>query len=224
MRGKHYAIGSTAGLIDQKHAEKMGKAVFLFDWAIRRQTGVAPGNWGIVLYGRPISYHQIKSETRFPIRTLKRWMARLVDYGYIRIRRDRYGMAIFIANQKKFKNGQRQISTDFHSSRGASFGIPEVPEVAPLSTKSGTSGTKMESLNTIADNEIASRGAIPSLRSTVLNTPKIETTASANPAAVSIASLARKMQLPQITLSERDFKERVAELRKQAVKITERRA
>lgn len=112
MRGKGYSIGEKAGILDIKHVEAMGPARWLFSWAIRRQTGQKEG-FGVVLYGRPITYEMIKRDLGVPSRTIRRWMDRLTLQGYLKTRRHREGLIIFVAKEKKFKgNSYPDLTTE----------------------------------------------------------------------------------------------------------------
>jgi hypothetical protein len=138
LLGRHYNTGVTAGLIDQKHAKKMGgSALFLFLWAVRRQTSTTKDGWGVVLYGRDVTYQAIKRETNFPLRTLQRWMDLLISEGYLRTQLGQHGMKIFIAKQKKFKPGKRQISTGIPQARSPHVANLGTPRVANLNAKCG---------------------------------------------------------------------------------------
>jgi hypothetical protein len=85
QRKEDYWIGATGGLIEWKHYKRMGKAVWLFLHLLRCQTALSQSGEGVVYYGHPIKLESIRRETKgFPIRTLKEWVIRLRQQGYIR--------------------------------------------------------------------------------------------------------------------------------------------
>lgn len=81
---KHYWVGLKGGLIDAKHYRKMGDAIWLFAWIVWRQTAVKDGE-GIVNHGHAVTLERISQDTNgLPVRSIRRWMARLKREGYIR--------------------------------------------------------------------------------------------------------------------------------------------
>jgi len=94
---------------DGEHIRAIGKAAGLFDFLIDHQTD----SEGWVNYGKLISYSWI--ERRLPNcqpqRTLRRWMARLRDGGYVDVivRRSAHGMHVRILNQFKFPKVQLSL-------------------------------------------------------------------------------------------------------------------
>jgi hypothetical protein len=74
--------GLKANVIDWKHVRKMGKAIWLFGYLTTRQTALNKAGEGVVNYGHPLTLDTIRSDTKgIPIRTLKRWIARLKRNG-----------------------------------------------------------------------------------------------------------------------------------------------
>lgn len=96
-----WPVGARGGLIDEKHRLAMGEAVFLFMWCLLRQTGQKDG-WGIVLYGKPVTYEFIHEETGFPVRTMQSWMSLLVDAKYLKTERRPRGLVIYVGKAKKW--------------------------------------------------------------------------------------------------------------------------
>ena len=127
MKGKGYYIGERAGLLESKHIKAMGPSRWLFSWAIRRQTGISRDGWGIVLYGNDLTYDTIKSDLGAPIRTLQRWMSRLVSKGYFRTVIRPHGFKLFIAKPKKSQAGSG-AADDNSSTRFPQSGTPKVAD------------------------------------------------------------------------------------------------
>lgn len=133
-------VGIRADFISEKNRRALGPAIWLYLWCRWRQTD----NSGRVLYGRSISYRQIRSETGYPLRSLQRWMAKLQVKGYIELReaRDCFdGFHLRVTAGKKFFPRQREfafnvfqlpsttIHKNFHRPPAKSGGHPP-PKVA----------------------------------------------------------------------------------------------
>jgi hypothetical protein len=126
LRGKHLNSGIRGGLWEDEHLQRMGPAVWLFGWLVHRQTRERHGV-GLVLGGSPITYQIISQDTGMAVRTLKRWMARLVRGGYVSVKHTaQKRMVIQIAKAKKFGPQQLQFPQE-------QFSFPQVPFFAPKS-------------------------------------------------------------------------------------------
>jgi hypothetical protein len=107
VRGKHLNSGIRGGLWEVQHLQRMGRAVWLFGWLVHRQTREREGV-GLVLGGSPLTYQIMSEDTGMAIRTLKRWMACLVRFGYVQVTHTVHKrMVIRIAKAKKF--GPQQL-------------------------------------------------------------------------------------------------------------------
>lgn len=95
-------IGAKGGLIDAKHFERMGSAVWMFLYLLLRQTTLNPAGEGVVNYGHPLTLDTICSNTRgIPVRTIQRWIATLRRTGYIRTEiHSKHGITFWIAKGK----------------------------------------------------------------------------------------------------------------------------
>ena len=67
MSRSRFNIGLRSGLLDAKHVQAMGQALWLFGWYVDRQTDTA----GTVLGGRTIIWAEVKLGVND--RTLRRW-------------------------------------------------------------------------------------------------------------------------------------------------------
>jgi hypothetical protein len=96
----------------------MGNAVWLFGWLLLRQTTEGKDQ-GLVLRGKPITYHFIEQDTGFLIETVRRWLRTLRRAGYISTQQTRAGLRITIQKAKKFnrvlKTEQSQGCSDINS-------------------------------------------------------------------------------------------------------------
>jgi len=97
-------IGARGGLLDWKHVVQMDRSVFLFLWAVLRQTGRNKEGAGVVNYGKPLTLRQIADEMRAPYTTIKKWMTRQERNGYLSRRSfpDK-SFALLVCNEKKFR-------------------------------------------------------------------------------------------------------------------------
>lgn len=94
---REYNVGLHSGLLDAKHIEALGKAVWLFLWCVRRQTD----NEGWVLGGKVITARSIAGELNLPLRTVQRWLGQVEPYVEIS-RVTGTGLRLRVKNQKKF--------------------------------------------------------------------------------------------------------------------------
>jgi predicted transcriptional regulator len=126
--------GVVAGLIDGRHHKRLGAAWMLFQWCIMRQTGqgINPATGkeeGVVCRGSAVSYADIAQEMNCSRGSVRDWMRRLIAQKYIRTKRDRRGIYVYVLNPKKFRvskvqqseqaqsvgNGTRRVSKVQHS-------------------------------------------------------------------------------------------------------------
>jgi hypothetical protein len=101
MREKNFNTGLRGTLFEAQHCRRMGAAVWLYGWLVLRQTGQKDG-FGLVLGGKPVSYHEIEEETGYPRKTMERWMSVLRSGGYIETNAAPGGVIIRITKAKKF--------------------------------------------------------------------------------------------------------------------------
>lgn len=92
-------IGLQDGLLEQKHMDKLGIAMWLFSWLVRRQT-----RNGKVLGGKPITYQDFAKD--FPNvnrRTYIRWLSLVETGGYVKLIRTPRGYIIEVSKNKKWQ-------------------------------------------------------------------------------------------------------------------------
>lgn len=123
MGMKGFGIEIKNNLLEPKHVENMGQAVWLYMWLVDKMTSISEEGIGRVLGGRPVKYDEIKLELGISKNTYSRWIARLLKYPYIETTLAPYGIVFrvlkaykrFTKNQKRFtindtrftKNGER---------------------------------------------------------------------------------------------------------------------
>jgi len=107
-------IGVESGLLEYKHFEAMGSAVWLFMWLVHRQTRKS----GLVLGGMPLNYQEIASRMGpgYKPRLVRLWLDRLRQTGYVSISHLSYKM-LRVTVMKPKKWGAEQRRFDFATPR-----------------------------------------------------------------------------------------------------------
>lgn len=88
----------SSGLIDPKHVNRIGTALWLFLWCIDRQTGPH----GLIFGGRPVTLAEIAEALPYSHRQIARQLAQLEEHGYITAKRRPSGLILRVNVQKKF--------------------------------------------------------------------------------------------------------------------------
>ena len=143
---KGFGIEIKNNLLDPKHIAKMSIAVWLYMWMIDHITSVDEGGIGKVLGGKPIKFEELELELGISMRTYRRWLSMLTNEGYINTKRTPYGIIISV-NKAYKKFGHK---TDVPKI------VSDVPKVAHLKTKSGTSNKTVQLDKTIDKTEQSS--------------------------------------------------------------------
>lgn len=98
---KGFGIYIKNSLLDPKHVEAMGQAVWLYMWFIDHMTSIDEKGVGKVLGGRPVKYEEIEKELGISQDTYTRWIARLEEYPYIITTRTPYGIVYKVLKADK---------------------------------------------------------------------------------------------------------------------------
>jgi predicted transcriptional regulator len=111
---KSYNIPITNTILEDKHFQAMGSALWLFIWCIDKMTKIDSEGNGKVLGGKPITYEEIKQVFNISRATYKRWMKALKDAGYISTIRTPNGVQIIVHKAKKgyIKSDGSKMNTD----------------------------------------------------------------------------------------------------------------
>ncbi len=138
-----YFISITNNLLEDKHFDRMGNAVWLYMWLIDRMTEISEGQ-GIVNFGNPITYEMVKLNfSSMGIRTYRRWVDELRDTGYINTSRSKYGLYITVNKAKKNFNKKAKSSSAKNAPsevpRSAKNGRSDVPKSVVRCAKNVTS-------------------------------------------------------------------------------------
>jgi hypothetical protein len=116
-------IGVQDGLLDPKHEEKMGNAIWLFLILIRWHTQKS----NFVLGGMPLTYDEISRRSGFPARKVRRWLNRLRKHDYIRVSYTNYKMMrLEIGKPKKWMPKQAPMQFPDHRPQTVNHDRPQV--------------------------------------------------------------------------------------------------
>lgn len=98
---KGYGIEIKNNLLEKKHHQSMGVAVWLYMWLIDHMTSINEDGLGKVLGGKPIKYEDVTKDLELNQKTYSRHVVMLRNGGYINTLRTPYGI-VFTVN-KAFK-------------------------------------------------------------------------------------------------------------------------
>ena len=143
---KGFGIEIKNNLLDPKHIEHMGIAVWLYMWCIDKMTSIDESGVGKVLGGKPIQYKEVGDELGISVRTYRRWVTLLVTGGYINTITAPHGL-IFYVNKAHKRFGKRYAENgtpapESSAKNGTPDGEPQMAQglqkMAHHTTKSGT--------------------------------------------------------------------------------------
>lgn len=161
-----YYIQITNNLLDKKHVNQMGSAVWLFMWLLDRMTSVNEEGVGKVLGGKPITYEEVEPCLGMSRRTYSRWIDTLREFDYIQTTRTPAGISIKVKKAKKSFGGYAKNGTS-ERKRDMPKMSSDVPKVAYRYAKNGTSNIRQykDNTKTIVNNGTrASRQTVTSIR------------------------------------------------------------
>lgn len=98
---KGFGIYVKNNLLEAKHIDSMGEAVWLYMWVLDKMTSVNENGMGKVLGGKPITHDMVAEDLGIELRRYQRWIKRLRDAGYIRTLRTPYGQVITVNKAEK---------------------------------------------------------------------------------------------------------------------------
>lgn len=102
---KGFGIYVKNDLLDPTHWQAMGVSIWLYLWLLDKMTSVSEEGIGLVLGGKPIKHEDVAAELGLPRATYKRYVATLVEAGYISTLRTPHGLVIRVHKASKiFKN------------------------------------------------------------------------------------------------------------------------
>ena len=93
-----YYISVSEGILEKKHCEKIGSAIWQFLWCINKITKVDENGMGWVLGGKPVKLEDLQIGCR---KTNSRNLQRLKKNGYLDLKHAPYGIIIKVIKAKK---------------------------------------------------------------------------------------------------------------------------
>lgn len=115
---KGFGIEIKNDLLEKKHVEGMGQAIWLYMWLIDKMTSINEKNIGLVLGGKSIKYEEIKKDLGISKNTLTRWTKILLKYPYIITIRTPYGTVYKVLKAKKrFTKKVKRFTNNEESNR-----------------------------------------------------------------------------------------------------------
>lgn len=122
-----YYITIKNELLEAKHVEAMGPAVWLYMWLIDKVMAINENGLGKVLNGRPVTYEAVAEDLGVTVRTYRRWVSDLRAAGYIKTIQAPYGLVVTVTKAEKMW-GQKASSRNaemFPDERSAKSGTPK---------------------------------------------------------------------------------------------------
>ena len=146
------------GVLEPRHLKNLGPAFPLFVWLIDRTTKEHEGV-GVVLSGRQVTAEEIAKSMGVDERTIRRWMERLVLYGYIERTLTPHGYTIRVMKSCKFPKRPGVVGQDCPTTEGS--GRTEVPGVVgqECPTWSDKNARRKSSSKQLSKQEAVSSGA-----------------------------------------------------------------
>lgn len=112
---KGFGIYVKNNLLEPKHYQNMGEALWLYLWLLDKMTSVNEHGMGKVLSGKPITFEAVTEDLSVSRQVYMRWIKRLRDAGYINTLRTPKGL-VFTVNKAEKIFGKRSIKNDTSSS------------------------------------------------------------------------------------------------------------
>ncbi|SEC18594.1 hypothetical protein [Paenibacillus sp. GP183] len=94
-----------SGILDPKHYQNLGPAIWFFLWCVSSTTKEVKKDgviWGIVLGNKPMNLVELSAPFGVSSETVRRWIGTLKQHDYIKVTRAPYGLIIHVKNSKKF--------------------------------------------------------------------------------------------------------------------------
>lgn len=135
-----YYITIKNDLLEPKHVERMGAAVWLYMWLIDKVMAIDENGIGKVLNGKPVNFEEhIVPDLGVPERTYQRWIYDLRTAGYIKTVRAPYGLVIVVTKAEKMwgKRAPSRNAKLFTDDSPAKNGVSKKskPKTSPAKTR-----------------------------------------------------------------------------------------
>jgi hypothetical protein len=143
-------IGAQSGLVDPKHEEIMGTAVWFYLWCVWRQTR----RTGLVLGGMPFTYEELSKRSGFTERKIRRWMQTLRSCGYLEVTYTNYQkMRLRVLKSKKFNFKQQALQFEPSTENGQSNVTENGQTLRPKTVNSQTKNGHFNKSVSMSSNE-----------------------------------------------------------------------
>ena len=149
-----------SGLLTPYHRSKIGSAIWVYLWCLRRVTA-EHGGLGFVLGGSRIKIERIAEELGISSRSIGADLARLKQGGYLQVRRIPYGLIITVLKSKRGFDKKRS-EENFRSEIGRNLPIsPERSEENFRADRKKTSDIKEKAVRVSKQKRVSSGEASP---------------------------------------------------------------
>ncbi|MFN2745812.1 ArsR family transcriptional regulator [Bacillus sp. z60-18] len=140
MTEKSYPFPIYSGILNRKHYDKIGSAIWLFLWCISSTTkeiekeGIT---WGIVLGNKPLKASELAAVFGVNEKTIRRWLSQLEQSGYIAVTRAPYGLILSVRHSKKWlaRNVRSQSAERTNESSDTGKPVRSNQDVIQMKTK-----------------------------------------------------------------------------------------
>ena len=107
---KGFGIEIKNNLLEPKHIESMGQAVWLYMYLLDKVTSINENQEGIVLGGKPVKFKDVQKELGISKNTYTQWLNKLLEYPYIQSTRTPFGFSFKVyKTYKRFtRNSESQ--------------------------------------------------------------------------------------------------------------------
>lgn len=113
---KGFYIEVTNELLEKKHIEAVGPAIWVFLWCLDKITSINENGVGKVLGGKPIKRRELTDALGFSTKDISRHLLRLKTAGYINLLRTPFGYVITVNKAKKvFKKRTQRVDKNVSS-------------------------------------------------------------------------------------------------------------
>lgn len=107
---KGFGIYIKNDLLEPKHREAMGIAIWEYMWCIDKMTSINESGIGNVLGGKPVKSTEIATDLGTSRRHISENLQKLQSTGYINLKRTPYGYIITVNKAKKKFNAKKEMA------------------------------------------------------------------------------------------------------------------
>lgn len=122
----NFYITIANGLLESKHVNSMGDAVWLYMWFVDKTTSINENGIGKVLGAKPLTHEEVATDLGIPVKTYRRWVGTLRDAGYINTVRTPHGLIVTLNKAKK--SFKRSAKTEHQKKSDVPIRASDVPK------------------------------------------------------------------------------------------------